>query len=310
MKIEKEILYRYFSNRATEEEEKAVRKYIEESPENWKEYLRERKLFDAFIVKPRSVKTALWAEPASNVRRLFRECAKIAAVFLVAFSVSYFYIQKTNGEVACSVVSTRNRQMAQVELPDGTQVSLNANTRLEYPTRFADKKREVRVDGEAYFEVAHNEEKPFVVHTSRSEVEVLGTKFYVEDYADSEVSATSLMEGSVEVTSGGTRLRLQPNQKATLADGRMVVSTIADLDVYRWREGLICLKNKTVPEVMDIFEKYYGVQFTYPHDREFKNLISGKFRISDGVEHALKVLQRNVSFTYVRDEENNRIELR
>lgn len=253
---------------------------------------------------------SLSVKRTSKVRKPFTECAKIAAVALVAFLVSYFYFHKEDGTSVKSVVSTKSGQMAQVRLPDGTQVCLNANSSLEYPDRFSDKQREVRINGEAYFEVVRNEEKPFVVNTSRSKVRVLGTKFYIEDYADSDVSRTSLMEGSVEVAAGNKTVRLTPNQEATLANGKMVVSTIEDFDVYRWCEGLICLRNKTFSEVMQTFEKYYGVQIALPRNKEFKNLISGKFRLSDGVEHALKVLQRNISFTYVRDEENNKIEIR
>lgn len=309
MKIEKEILYRYFRNHATEEEERQVRRYVEESDENWNDYLRERKLFDAFVVRPRRKEELLSVKRVSKMRVLFAECAKIAAVAFLAFFVSYFYFHKKDDISVKSVVTTKSGQMAQVKLPDGTHVFLNANSCLEYPDRFSDEKREVRIDGEAYFEVARNEKKPFVVNTLRSKVRVLGTKFYVEDYAGSDISRTSLIEGSVEVAMGNKTVRLTPNQTVTLDNGKMVVSAIEDFETYRWREGLICLKNKEFTDVMKIFEKYYGVQIILSPNKKFKSLISGKFRLSDGVEHALRVLQQNMAFTYERDGESRKIEI-
>lgn len=115
------------------------------------------------------------------------------------------------------MVSTLKGQMANITLPDGSRVWLNSNTRIEYPQNFADKRRDVEIDGEAYFEVTHDAKKPFVVHTSEKEqIEVLGTRFYVEAYSGTKEFETALIEGSVRVKAGNSQLTLRPSYKAVL----------------------------------------------------------------------------------------------
>ena len=119
---------------------------------------------------------------------------------------------------------------------------------MRYPAVFTGNKREITLDGEAYFEVTHNEDKPFVVQTNKCNVEVLGTKFNVEAYSDSEDFCTSLMEGSVRVsdkrnpseTVGYWRLI----NMVSLEQWPIVYSrkSIADFDLFRWKEGLICFQ--------------------------------------------------------------------
>nr|MCY2674122.1 FecR family protein [Bacteroides fragilis] len=167
MKIEKEILYRYFNGDAGPEEEKKIRQYIEASEENWKEYLRERKFFDTIILKERAVSVQKQAGRRRMIRRIGFECLKVAVVLLIALGTTYFWLNRPSETESRSVVSTLKGQMANITLPDGSRVWLNSNTRIEYPQNFADKRRDVEIDGEAYFEVTHDAKKPFVVHTSK-----------------------------------------------------------------------------------------------------------------------------------------------
>ncbi|MGG6495313.1 UNVERIFIED_CONTAM: FecR domain-containing protein, partial [Bacteroidetes bacterium 56_B9] len=93
--------------------------------------------------------------------------------------------------------------------------------------------------GEAYFEVKRNEKKPFIVQTSKGDIEVLGTKFNVEAYTSSPKLVTSLMEGSVKFSAGARSIVLKPLQKVLLTDGIMLLSNITSLDDYTWRDGLM-----------------------------------------------------------------------
>lgn len=307
MKIEREILYRYFNGKATLEEEQQIKQYIEESNDHWKEYLRERKYFDTIILKQRAPSAAQMVKRRLHIHRFVKESIKIAAVAVIAFATAFFWAQSTDQPSQKSIVSTLQGQMANVQLPDGTHVWLNSNTRLEYPEHFADDKRQVVVDGEAYFEVFHNAKQPFIVKTSRSEIEVLGTKFYVEDYSGSDRVETALIEGSVSVTVGNSALKLKPSFKAVLRDGQMVVEKISDFDAYRWREGLICFKSKPFTEILREFEKYYGMKIVIANGKVSNPALTGKFRLTDGLEYALHVLQRDVKFTYTRDDDKNMI---
>ena len=156
--------------------------------------------------------------------------------------------------LAMQTITVPAGQRVNLDLPDGSNVWLNAGTKMQYPVSFMTGKREVILDGEAYFEVVHNEKSPFVVHTSTLDVEVLGTKFNVEAYSARKIFETSLMEGKVKVKlphDDKNSVVLVPNQKTTLIDGRLVVSKIDDYNVYRWKEGLYCFRNKPFADIIN-----------------------------------------------------------
>lgn len=159
----------------------------------------------------------------------------------------------------------------------------------------------VHLDGEAYFEVKRNEKKPFIVQTSKGDIEVLGTKFNVEAYTSSPKLVTSLMEGSVKFSAGARSIVLKPLQKVLLTDGIMLLSNITSLDDYTWRDGLMSFTNASFEELMEKFEKYYGYKIII-ENQKVKNLRrSGKFRLSDGINYALDVLKKDMNFSYTRD---------
>ena len=193
-------------------------------------------------------------------------------------------------------------------LSDGTVVHLNSETVLSYPVRFAGDTREVELHGEAYFEVTHNDDKPFVVQTNKCNVEVLGTKFNVEAYSDSEDFCTSLMEGSVRVSDKGNpseSLVLAPNQQVSWINGHLQSKPIADFDPFRWKEGLICFKSMHFKELMSRFEKCYGIHIIIENPKLADYICSGKFRISDGIDKALRILQKDAKYTFERNKDES-----
>lgn len=119
-------------------------------------------------------------------------------------------------------------QRINIELADGTVVWLNSRTSIQYPAVFNGKERKVSINGEAYFEVAHNRKQPFIVETPKGQVEVTGTKFYVEAYSDNNDFVTSLIEGSVNVTKDDKLITLRPSQMAYLQDGNLRIKEIED----------------------------------------------------------------------------------
>lgn len=305
MNIEKDILYRFFNGEATVSEEKEVRAYIESSPDNWKHYLSERRLYDTVILRNSTIGSERRQLRRHRARRIAFQCMKIAALLAIAFSTAFFWLGRNHPAAGTNIVSTLQGQMANVVLPDGTRVWLNSKTTLEYPTTFDYDKRKVQIDGEAYFEVIADKEHPFVVQTSRTQVEVLGTKFYVEDYSNANRVETALIEGSVSITAGKKTLMLQPSHKAVWRDGTMRIEPITDFDVYRWREGLICFKRRRFTEILKEFEKYYGTTIIIDTVDVDNPLITAKFRLADGIEYALRVLQKDVMFHYIRDDDKN-----
>src|SRR6202012_5385646 len=118
--------------------------------------------------------------------------------------------------VAYNTITTPKGYQYQVVLPDGSKVWLNAASSLKFPTAFNGKERDVEVTGEAYFEVAKNPDMPFIVKVNREEVRVLGTHFCIMAYDDEKVLATTLLEGSIMLTSGKSVHILKPGNQALL----------------------------------------------------------------------------------------------
>ena len=305
--MDKELLKRFFEGRATTDEEMRVREWMDASEENRRAYFRERKMYDMTLLLTDESEIKSAPKPEKNNVRFFIKFIEIAAVAVVTLVITLFYKnrEEQNYWLTAQKISAPAGQRVQLELSDGTQVWLNARTKIEYPAAFVGKDRRVKLDGEAYFQVAKNASKPFIVQTSKGDVEVLGTKFNVESYSDDNTFTTALMEGAVKVTAGGYQCNLKPNQMAYLKDGKIRVAPIEDYNPYRWREGIISFKNETFPDIIHEFEKYYGVEFRIENKTVMSYRCSGKFRHSDGVQYALRVLQKDVDFKFTRNEENH-----
>lgn len=304
--MDKNLLIRFFEGQATTDEEMKVRKWMEASTENRRTYFKERKMYDMTLLLSKDTKKETVSQ-SSKKKFKFRKFIEIAAVAAITLVITLFYKNQERQEywLTAQKISVPAGQRINLELSDGTKVWLNSRTKIEYPAVFADKERWIKLDGEAYFQVAQNIHKPFIVQTPKGNVEVLGTQFNVESYSDDSTFATALMEGAVKITAGNYQCQLQPNQMAYLKDGEIKVAPIEDYNPYRWREGIISFKDATFPYIIHKFEKYYGVEIRIENKAVMNYRCTGKFRHSDGVRYALRVLQKDVDFQFVRDEENH-----
>lgn len=311
MQIDQHILVRYFLKQVSEEEKEAIRQWIESSEDNRRHFIRERIRFDASVLVDEAV-VGSSSKMASGKRfRLHPALSwslKIAASVLILFGSFYLYdnyrIDRLAQTFQSVYVPAGNR--TNIQLPDGTNVWLNANTTLRYPLAFAKTSREIQLDGEGYFEVA-KDNKPFIVKTDKYDVEVLGTTFDVEAYSRKPEFRTKLYEGKVKLYSEADTqtVYLAPGQTAELTDDGLQVIPTTDINSYRWKDGLIYIEDKSFYAIMELFEKFYDVQIVI-NNKGVKELgYRGKLRVSDGVDHALRVLQNDFPFKYKRDEERN-----
>lgn len=311
MNLNRELLYRFFNKETTLEEEKKIRLWIEESDENRQEFFRERKLFDAILLHGdlayKKVRTRFYIP----WRRIVAAFSGVAAIVLLTIYVTTYFLQQSFRDETMNTVIVPQGQRVSLTLADGTKVWLNAKTKMEYPQSFkAFDERIVKVDGEAYFEVSKNKNRPFIVKTSKGDIEVLGTKFYVSAYATTDIFETSLIEGRVKVHTAYEDMTLYPRDKAVLQNGILTRKHIDDMDIYRWRDGLYCFKNLSFEDVLKQFEIYYDVRFVKENPQMANPKLNGKFRLIDGVDYALRVLQREVGFSFRWDEETSVIYLK
>lgn len=308
--MNKETLYKFFEGNTSLKEEEAVKQWLEESEENLQTLFKERKLFDAMLLLGNEKEIRKGKKKISiNLNSLRTELIKIAAVVAITLVGSYFYYESVLDKdlMAMQTISVPAGQRISFTMTDGTNVWLNARTSLTYPVKFGKKNRQVILDGEAYFDVAKDKTKPFVVKTEKYNVEVLGTKFDVDAYSETGEFETTLMSGSVKIASlddPSEELMLKPDNKVYLQDGKLQVTPVSDYNPYRWKEGLICFKDATFLSIMKDFEKYYGLNILVKNKEVRKFFYTGKFRQTDGIDYALRVLQRDIKFTYQRDDEN------
>lgn len=307
--MERATLYRFFAAAASVREKEDIRQWLDEDTAHREELLRARAFYDAVMLADEK-RTATTRRPAYDLRRLAARTLKWAAVLTIGFLSNYLFMQTRPeaAETAFNTITVPAGQRVDLSLSDGTKVCLNAGSTFTYPALFAAGRRRVELDGEAFFEVSANKERPFVVHTPACEVEVLGTKFNVDAYAGANTFSAALMEGEIKVRNNvrpSETVHLFPDQQVTLSEGRLAVNPIRDYDIYRWKEGLICFKELNFIELMKRTEKYYGVALVIENQSLAKHAFSGTFRISDGIENLLRVLQKDVNYRYTRSEDGN-----
>ena len=148
-----------------------------------------------------------------------------------------------------------------LELADGTRVWLNAESRLRYPVAFTGKERKVEMEGEVYFEVAKNKEKPFIVTVNGVDIRVLGTSFNVSAYQEEVV--TTLVEGKVQLKKGNEQVILSPNQQAIWSDDEFRVKQVDARNFVLWKEGVFYFEDVDLETILDDMARWYNVNVFY-----------------------------------------------
>lgn len=224
--------------------------------------------------------TASVAVAASLFLFIFRSSQEISQP--TEFSMELFsevtspkQVEQTLSNGYC-VVSTPAATTTLVTLSDGTKVMLNANSTLEYPASFDDAEvREVRLKGEAHFEVTKNPHRPFVVKAGEMQTQVLGTIFDVKAYRKDAPKVT-LMQGKVKVSNAGTEVEMRPGQTATLQADKIVVSK-ASPSASDWLEGDFDMDQVTLAEAMSDIGAWYNKTVVFQSQANMDKLIHFRF---------------------------------
>lgn len=224
--------------------------------------------------------TASVAVAASLFLFIFRSSQEISQP--TEFSMELFsevtspkQVEQTLSDGYC-VVSTPAAATTLVTLSDGTRVMLNANSTLEYPASFDDAEvREVRLKGEAHFEVTKNPHRPFVVKAGEMQTQVLGTIFDVKAYRKDAPKVT-LMEGKVKVSNADTEVEMRPGQTATLQADKIVVSK-ASSSASDWLEGDFDMDQVTLAEAMSDIGAWYNKTVVFQSQANMDKLIHFRF---------------------------------
>ncbi|WP_297905759.1 FecR family protein [uncultured Parabacteroides sp.] len=304
-----QLLQRYIRGEVSEEERLKVASWLDESPENMREFLALRKLYDISLWQTDMDKRLSVKSHFSQYKRIVVEVVKIAAILLIGFWGSKQLLTLRSGKSQKHTIHVPAGQRVETTLADGTHVWLNSRSTLKFPEQFSTNSRNVELDGEAYFSVQHNEKSPFIVQTPKYAIQVLGTEFNVKAYHDSPLFETALIKGSVEISSPelSQNVRLKPDEIAIANNGRLETSHIQNYNYFKWKEGLFCFENESIQSLIDKLQLYYDVRIDVQCPALLQYRYSGKFRIKDGIDHVLKVLQLKHKFTYTKNEEKNLI---
>lgn len=290
MKIDHQLLEKYWSGQCTPVERQAVEAWMadgipeEEFPSKKSDETSEEKkaILWQNIRHQAGISNSFSAE--KSTRRLWPQL--IAAASILSFlSIAWLYMQ--SNKMATKTIETI--RFVQIEVPfgkkqklllsDGTTIILNSGTKLRYPEKFKADKREVILDGEAFFEVSKDPKRPFIVQTKNTSTRVLGTRFNLLSRTGQSDMLT-VEEGRVQFTAANCldTLILKANMQSTYAAGKMKSSPVNSKLSTAWMEGQLIFDNKTIKQVIPELERWYNVKITCQNTAILNDRVRGKFK--------------------------------
>lgn len=314
MKINKEIIERYHQGKCSLEEQRIVEQWLDSEevemtfPENadinaigergWKR-ISSRYHID---VQPDPV-------VVPKLRR-YRMIWQIAACITLLLGAATFYYLNTdsknnqnNSAVAYREIKTLKGQKLTITLPDGTIVWLNSESVLRFPESFKGRSRELKFSGEAYFSVAKDASKPFIISTEKTKVQVLGTKFNLRAMATETATTVVVEEGKIQFSGAANQqqLILTANKRGVFETRGAIPSMQTD-EVYAprymaWKNGELLMDNLTIEEVGEVLERWYNVKIKINRPELSRERYTGSFK-NASLHKVLKSMSFAVKFSY------------
>jgi len=246
-----------------------------------------------------------------------------ASMLVVATSgVLYWHSKQNEGEVRQAVVQakeivTKYGTRSYQELPDGSKLWLNAGSKVVYSDNFLTGKRELTLEGEAFFDVRHDPKHPFIIHTGQVDVRVLGTTLNVRAYPEDSAIETTLINGKVEIDVRGRQKQtivLHPSEKVSIAVEKKTVPagdgirlrpvapdpTYGTIVETSWVEDKLVFRNEQMGEVAARMERWYNIRIRFDNDRYQEQMLTGYFK-DQPVENVMKALQAVLGFHYKKE---------
>ena len=216
-----------------------------------------------------------------------------------------------NSKIVYNTLLVPYGKRTKVQLSDGSVVWLNSGSRLIYPIVFNGEKREVYLEGEAIFEVAHNKNHPFIVVSQNQEVEVLGTVFGVTNYLDENSINTVLKSGSVQISytnalsSNSDKMKITPGTISSYnKKSKAIISEKVNVDEYfSWRDGMLIFKNNDLKFIMKKLSRYYNIEIDLLEnkyaDADVIETFSGYLDLNEDINQVIKNIQMSTNIKYI-----------
>ena len=213
--------------------------------------------------------------------------------------IVYHKSEEKTTEVVYNKLEVPRGGECMIKLDDGTKVWVNAETKLKYPVAFVGDRREVVLEGEAFFDVPKNE-KPFIVKTSFGDVRVLGTAFGISAYASESESYTTLVRGKVSVErEGGEPVVILPGEQVvTSKDGKMIKQQVDVEEFVGWKDGIYVFKEKSLGEIMKTLERWYNISVDFQEKSLVDLPFTGNLKRYDDINVFFDALTRTGDMKY------------
>lgn len=313
---------KFLSGNMTSEESEDFKLWIESSPENEKLFKENKKLWDVSghyfspdqiqkdkekVLQKVQSKQTIQLTRARRTLLLYKFAAILAIP--ITFALSWYFITSSSKndlvapEMLCEIVAPKGN-VAKCILPDGSEVWINAGSSVSYNTSvFNQQIREVQLTGEAYFEVAKNQEIPFRVSTSIANILVTGTSFNVKAYPESNEFETILAEGGIEMelkNKSHQKLLLQPGERAVYNSDELNIRVEkVDAEYYTsWRNGELLFKDATLNDLVSELERIYDIKFYLKDEQLGEFRFRGMFSYNNDLIEALEKIKRTAQVDY------------
>ena len=241
---------------------------------------------------------------------LYLVIAKVAAVVVVALAVyvlGYYANNKHQDKIAEDVKNiistiekkTKYGEMSNVLLSDGSNVTLNVGSEIRFNENFSGNTREVGLNGQAFFDVARNKNKPFIINTGNLQVTVLGTAFDVKSYNDDDFACITVIRGKVRVTSPKNEYTIVPNEQAFFqkSTGKLIKREVKSSDFIKWTNGTLYFDQTPVEEMVRRLERWYNVKIQVNDPDILSRTVTGEY-INESLVSVLKTLEFSLNIKY------------
>jgi len=237
-------------------------------------------------------------------QNFYMRAAAILILPLILYSIySTFQVSPTSENTASIEIFSPQGARTHFQLPDGTQGWLNSGSSIKYTSNF-EKKRNVSLSGEAWFDVVHNEKKPFVVKTPALDIEVLGTKFNVTAFPEEKFTEVILQEGKVQVegTKKHFKSELKPNEKFTFDPIKNTgnIQSVNSGQFCAWKDGLLILRNEPLSEVLKRIGRWYNVNILLTDNELAKFRYRATFQ-DEPLEEVIRLISLTIPIEYSFD---------
>ncbi len=292
------------------DEDEVNRKVLKKIELYWKSHLNDANTASDFVWEGlvKRIMQAEMRELNKQSNRFTQYAFKVAAVLLIGLVVSYLLINYEEAPIKGDQIRylekvSLNGQKINVQLADGSKIKLNAGSKLITPEKFNGDTREVELSGEAFFDIARDPEKPFIIKSGDLSIKVLGTSFNVRAYPEDNEISVAVAEGKVSLSnhsiSESPTILLQ--DQIAIYDKDIQVTRTGSFDpreYFGWKDRQIVFKNSNIDEIFSRLTRWYGVSFEVTTDVDKKRDFSGFYSDDPSLEEVLKGISYVYEFEY------------